>query len=294
MIVFLSTGRCGTQWLTGTLRELYPAVWVEHEPVGPLYRPRRCFRCYEDPETVLEVPAVARHLEEVERAGGTYVETGWPVFAALPLLARMLPDRLRIVHLTRHPVPTALSHLAHSSYAGSPRDDQYTRLATLGPWDPGVFQPQYAEWWEAMTPYEKCLFWWTEVSLFGLEVPRRLSGIPFLRISSEDLLAGRKGTIERLLGFIGLGRDPRWRARTSQVVDRWHHQAEELADPRLVRRHRLTCWAAAQLGYDAGDLDLSSLHARYQGRPDPGLDRFGRFMDDEGSASRQAVPDRGA
>lgn len=63
-------------------------------------------------------------------------------------------------------MPRALSHLAHGSYAGSPRDDAYTRLATLGPHDPGVFQSHYVAVWDRLSAYEKCL------------LAARYSGIP--------------------------------------------------------------------------------------------------------------------
>src|SRR5438270_2544949 len=158
IVMVLSTGRCGTRWLTAGLRELHPEVETEHEPIGPLYQPRRYFRRYEHPEAILEVPEVAAHLEWVERRRVPYVETGWPLFTALPPLAARVPERLRIIHLTRHPVPTALSHLADNSYADGARDDAYTRLATLGPNDSNVYQPEYATIWDELSPYEKCLF----------------------------------------------------------------------------------------------------------------------------------------
>src|SRR3954447_12270529 len=190
-VMFLSTGRCGTQWLTTTLEELYGyEVMVEHEPVGPLYSPRHFFRNYANPGAVLAVPEVRRHVERIGALDVPYIETGWPLFAALPLFAAMFGDELRVIHLTRHPVPSALSHLAHNSYAGSPRDDAYTRLATLGAHDAGVFQADYVERWDHLTPYEKCLFWITEVGMFGLEFERRFPYVQFLRVQSERLLAG--------------------------------------------------------------------------------------------------------
>src|SRR3954451_5339589 len=202
VVVFLSTGRCGTQWLADALSNLYPdRIAVEHEPLGPLYRPRSFFRSYAQPRRILEVPEVAAHVERIERER-RYVETGWPVFAVLPLLAERFGERLRVVHLTRHPVPAALSHLAHSSYAGSPRDDAYTRLATLAPSDPNVFHPEYSERWHDLSAYEKCLFWWTEVSLFGLEFPERVPAVPFMRARSEDLLGGDRAALERLIDFM--------------------------------------------------------------------------------------------
>jgi hypothetical protein len=282
-VVFLSTGRCGTQWLTAGLRELHPELDVEHEPIGPLYRPRLYFRRYADPESILSVPEVAEHVARIAGGPRPYVETGWPLFPVLPLLAQRIPERLRIVHLTRHPVPSALSHLAHSSYAGSPRDDAYTRWATLGPGDAGVFQPAYAARWERLSPYERCLFWWTEVHLFALELPRRIPEVAFLRVRAERLLAGERSEIERLLTFMGLPWRSGWLAHAERMVDRWHHHTDQDVDPLAVRRHARTVEVAGELGYDIGALDVVALEARYRGEPDLGLDRLGRY--EERSAS---------
>jgi hypothetical protein len=276
VIAFLSTGRCGTQWLTAGLRELHPEIEAEHEPIGPLYKPRQYFRRYADAEALLEEPEVARHLERIEHARRPYTETGWPLFPALPLLARRLPRRLRIVHLTRHPVPSAMSHLAHSSYAGSPREDAYTRWATLGPADARVFQPHYAAAWARLSPYEKCLFWWTEVHLFALELRGRLEHVPFLKVQAEKLLSGERAELERLLAFMGLHWRSGWVAHAERTVDRWHHHTDQHVDPLLARRHRRTVEVASALGYDLDSLDVSALEDRYRGAPDPGLDRIGR------------------
>jgi hypothetical protein len=275
--MFLSTGRCGTQWLTAGLRELYPDIEVEHEPIGPLYAPRRYFRRYNEPEAILQVAEVRAHVERIERCRTLYVETGWPLFPVLPTLARRVPDRLRIVHLTRHPIPTALSHLAHNSYAGSARDDAYTRLATLGPTDRNVFQPQYAELWPELSPYEKCLFWWTEVNLLGLELPERLERIPSLRVTSERILGGERAELEPLLEFMQLDWNEHWLALADRTVDRWHHHTDLDVDAEAIHRHPVGVETARVLGYQLGDVDIDALRARYQGEPDPGLDRIDRF-----------------
>jgi hypothetical protein len=277
-IAVLSTGRCGTQWLTETLRELYPdQLVVEHEPIGPLYSPRRFFRIYERPEAVLEVPEVRAHVEAVAALDKPYAETGWPIFAALPLLASRLGPELRVIHLTRHPVPTALSHLSHNSYAGSAREDAYTRLATLGPRDPNVFQPEYADRWDELTPYEKCLFWVTEVGMFGLEFERLFPQVPFVRIKSEQMLAGDEPTLRALVAQLDLDWDERWVERTGKRVDRWNHRTHLHVDPLLIERHPAALSTATQLGYAVAAVDLDALRARYRGEPDPGLDRIGRF-----------------
>jgi hypothetical protein len=289
--MFLTTGRCGTQWLTATLAELYPHVRVEHEPIGPRYAPRRHFRRWEDPERILEEPAVAVHLQGILSETADYVETGWPLFPALPYLARKVPERLRVVHLTRHPVPTSLSHLAHSSYAGSLRDDPFTHLATLAPTDERVFQPDYAAHWEPLTPYEKCLYWWTEVNLFGLEFAERVPQIPLLRVAAEPLLAGAPEVRAGLLSFLGLPDHPGWTAAGKRVIDRWQHHTDQPVEPELVARHKRTVQTATALGYDALRFDAQALRERYAGLPDPGADRFGRYDSPDQGDSTPLVPE---
>lgn len=291
LTMFLTTGRCGTQWLTATLAELYPRLRVEHEPIGPLYAPRRHFRRWEDPERVLAEPAVALHLQRILSQETDYVETGWPLFPALPYLARAAPERLRVVHLTRHPVPTALSHMAHSTYAGSPRDDPFTRLATLAPTDERVFQADYRARWEMLTPYEKCLYWWTEVNLFGLEFAEHAPHIPLLRVAAEPLLAGAPDVREGLLTFLGLSDHPGLTAAGQRVIDRWRHHTDQPVEPELVARHPRTLQTAAALGYDALDYDARALRERYAGTPDPGADRFGRYDPRGGARSRTVGPE---
>lgn len=272
--MFLGTGRCGTQWLTAGLRALYSGIDVEHEPIGPLYQPRRFFRSYRDPEAMLRVSAIHSHVRRIEGCRRLYVETGWPLFPILPLLCQRVPERLRIVHLTRHPVPTALSHLAHQSYAGSPRDDAYTRLATLGPEDPGVFETAYMDPWDTLHPYEKCLFWWNEVHRFGLELPQRFPRVPFLRVKSEAILSGRRPHLEQMLEFMQLSWVPSWTDRASKVIDRWHHHTDADVDPSDVFSHGSVLETADRLGYEMRSLDAEALLARYRGTPDPGLDRW--------------------
>ena len=75
VVVFLSMGRCGTQWLAATFAELYgESAEVEHEPLNARYWPRRFFRSFANAEAILELPQVAAHVERVARSD-YYVET---------------------------------------------------------------------------------------------------------------------------------------------------------------------------------------------------------------------------
>ncbi len=274
VFLFISTGRCGTQWLASHLADIYGArAEVTHEPLGPLYRPRQFFRCYEDTSAMAATPEISQHLSRVEavQRDRLYVETGWPLFAAIPLFVERFGTRLALVHLTRHPVPTSISHMVHQCYGGSPRDDGYTRLASLDPGCPGVFQPHYAAGWSAMSPYEKCLFWWTEVHLYGLQIESRYPQIPFLRCKSEDILRGDTAAIGRLARLLDIGSGEELASRTEQRVDRWNHQTQLDFEWRQIFDHPRTLQVAETLGYQADAVEDERLEERYVGPPHLGL-----------------------
>jgi hypothetical protein len=267
VVAFLSTGRCGTQWLASGFGTNHPELEVEHEPIGALYKPRRYFRRYEDPAAMLAEPEIRNHFARLEATSRPYVETGWPMFAALPLFAQRFPNQLRVVHVTRHPVPCAISHLSHQSYAGSWRRSPITRWGTLGPTDRNVFHPEYASRWKELSPYEKCLFFWTEVNLYGLEFPKRFPSVPFLRVRSEDLLAGDRSALEQMLNFLDLPWTDGWLEHTGKSVDKWHFHTDQEMDPTEVLRHQSTLHTAQEFGYDFSQLDTDELQARYIGEP---------------------------
>jgi hypothetical protein len=140
-----------------------------------------------------------------------------------------------------------------------------------------VFGREYAGRWRTLSAYEKCLFWWTEVHQFALELPKRVPEVRVHRVESERLLAGERAVVEGLLDFMGLSWHEGWIAHSHRMVDLWHHHTAHNVDPLVVRRHPRTVAVAAKLGYDLDSLDVAALEARYRGHPDQGLDRIGRF-----------------
>lgn len=267
LVLFLSTGRCGTQWLATNLGDVYDDLaTVTHEPIGPEYRCREFFRAYDRLDEMAAVPEIDAHLEEVAAVlrSRTYIETGWPVFSAIPLFAQRFGSRLRIVHLTRHPVPTAISHMAHKTYGGSPRVDGYTQLAALDAFCPRVFQPELGARWDELTPYEKTLFWWTEVHLYAEELQQRYPAMPLHRVRAEDVLQGDEVALQQLCAFLGLPFRAELAQRTSKRVDAWHHRTETDYDWRKVFEHPATLATARRLGYDLASVDEHALATRYR------------------------------
>ena len=246
---FISTGRCGTQWVHRTLEDAFPdEAVVTHEPIQAAYRPRRFLRAGARLTALLDDPAVANHVAMIQRVlqlGKIYVEVGWPCYAALPLLARELGGRVNFVHLVRDPVPTALSLATHAVYD---RDDWIAEGA-ISPFDEGVIQKDLAPLWSEMTMYEKCLFWWTEINRYGLELQREHPEIRYLRVRYEDLFApGEPDALRRLVSHCGLPFvDQLARSRT-QRVDRFQQEGAA-TDWNLIFRYPRTVSLARELGY---------------------------------------------
>src|ERR1051325_8576039 len=184
----------------------------------------------EDPDPDLAA-FIDEHVADVERvlAVRDYVECGHPLWSSLPYLLRRFAGRARVIHLVRHPVPTALSWLTHTAYI-EPFAKHVPVKVLLSPFDRGVHYASYRERWPSLTPYEKSLFYWLEVNAFGLRVEQQTSA-PWLPVRFEALVRG--DALPRVLEFAGArGRD----AATPGMVDRFHYIADPV-DPRLIEQH---------------------------------------------------------
>lgn len=194
----MSTGRCSTQFLAHTLESLGTDVTVEHEPIGPQYRPRLVYR---KPGKLFDtlgrhVP-IQRKLIEIEDqvAGGRrYVDVGWPTFAWLDYLAGRFGAAFEFVHLVRNPFPTAASLLTHGFF--SDRKGLRAKTGVIHGTDRNVLYPQFAADYDAFTPYEKALYHWLEVNacILGAHGKPGFRGL----FRFEDLFSGDATELERL------------------------------------------------------------------------------------------------
>jgi len=260
-IFFLSTGRCGTQWLQKTLAAAYPdTAVVTHEPVRGAYDPKLYLRAYDKLDELLSSEEVSKHFSFIREIlkSKTYIETGWPCYPALPLIMDQLDGTVRIVHLVRHPVYVALSLATHKVYE---RQDWISRSA-ISPFDRGVVQKELADVWAKMGMYEKCLFWWTEINLYALELKERRPDIEFSLVRYEDLFGPETQTLEDLIRFMNLAYDPSIQESRLKNVDRYHWKSPP-ADWELIFKYAQTVALAEQFGYDFNDLSPSQIATRY-------------------------------
>lgn len=115
---FLSTGRCGTQWIAANLlgASAENAV-IEHEPLHDRYYPR-LMRDSNDPEKTGNSPEILSHCEKIEEIlkEKSYIECGWPAWGAVPNLLKRFEGRINIVHFVRYPLPAACSWISHRAF----------------------------------------------------------------------------------------------------------------------------------------------------------------------------------
>lgn len=259
----LSTGRCGTQWLATTLREVYgDEIAVRHEPIDDEYRSRE----RTPDEAWADLPGALReHIDRVDaiRADRPYVETGFPCWSSLPHLVDALDGAVQILHLTRPPVPTARSWVRRDAYR-PPLLPHETERVLLAPTDPAARLDVGPARWAQMAPFEKALYFWAEVHAFGVDLflDDAQSGVgadelpsldvPWLRVSTEALFDG-KG-LERVRAFLDLPRRDGlldWRTRR---VDDFASGPAGPVDDRLVDAHPYVGVVAERLGVPAGRL----------------------------------------
>jgi hypothetical protein len=263
---FITTARSGTQWLYAALQAAYSDLLaVEHEPIRYAYAPKRCLRNPAALAALRVEPVVRQHLDRIHEVlrHKSYVEVGFPAFAAAPLLAEEFGTRLRLVQLVRHPVRVAASVVTHQWFDPGQRDDIQADIAPT-PTDSGVRLKHYRDQWAHMSPFEKALFYWGEVHLYGLEVRDQLPAVPFLQLTFEDLVA-QHAAHQRLVAFLDVPYRPAWSAAPARRVDKYRWITAHTIDFSDVYKHPEIVALAERFGYDVGDIQKRSFMMRYRG-----------------------------
>lgn len=262
---FITTARSGTQSLHAALQTAYSDLLVaEHEPIRYAYAPKQCLR---DPAALAALrikPVVRQHLDHIHEVlrHKSYVEVGFPAFAMAPLLAEEFGTRLRLVQLVRHPVRVAASLVTHQWF-DPVRDDIQTNIVPA-PTDPGVHLKHYRDRWPHMSPFEKALFYWSEVHLYGLEVRDALPSVPFLQLTFEDLMT-QTAAHERLVAFLNVPYRSEWSKALARRIDKHRRTTVDTIDLADVYKHPEIIALAERFGYNVGDIQNRSFMMRYRG-----------------------------
>ncbi len=263
-VFVLSTGRCGTQWLARFLGlNLGERATVTHEPIHAAWSPREMLGA-RDPGNLpprLREP-IDRHLQSIRDVlrGRTYVECGYPLWSAVPFLIETFAP-VRIMHLVRHPVPTAWSWLTHRAFC-PPLLPHIAEKTLLSPFDGGVQFPEYRRRWSAMSPFEKSLYYWLEVIAFELHL-RAAGTTTWLTLTFDEMFGGEAQ--RRILEFVTASKFESG-PESLGSIDEQHALTEQQVDPREIENHPAVMRVAAELGFDPLSFDVQRLRERYDAR----------------------------
>ena len=83
----------------------------------------------------------------------------------VPALYEMLGDHLRVLVLHRHPVSVAASHAIKGHYTKN-----RSQAWAISPMHNRVKFPEFQDRWSTMSPFEKCLYRWLEITESGFEI----------------------------------------------------------------------------------------------------------------------------
>jgi hypothetical protein len=263
-VFFISTGRCGTQWFADKLSTHYQQ-WavVKHEPFQVEYKPRLYFNVYHRKKVADLSPAIESHLGFITDTiqDLNYIETGWPVYGALPFIISRLQRQVKIVHLYRHPLKVAASLAAHKVYSRG----EWTQAVSISPSDYGVVQ-NYLEGqrWNTMSEFEKCLFWYTEINHFALTLKRTFSSVPWLSIRFEDVFCENGGNeLAKLLDFLALPEKERFINERTEKTDRYALKIEKMPEIHSFEKYPKVVEQMEQLGYQYNDRIDLEIRTRY-------------------------------
>ncbi len=281
---FIATARSGTQWLADAFRRVYQDVLVtEHEPIRYAYRPKTFLRAHDRLDELRALPEVSEHLQDIHGIleSKSYVEVGFPCYAMAPLLVREFGERLRFVHLLRHPVRVAASVVTHGWYQAHRTDTLHADLAP-DPMDPGVVQTGYRDRWDDLSAYEKGLFYWTEVHLYGREVHETYPDVPLLTLKFEDIV-NPPAALQRLTRFLDLDYRVELADGVGTRVDRYQQTTSVPIEWSEIAGHDVTLELAREFGYDTESVDGRQLTRRYAAKPEPslfvrGIRKLGRLV----------------
>ncbi len=186
-------------------------------------------------------------------------------------MADRFRGRVRIIHLTRHPVTTRCSWLTHAAFQ-SPILPHIPEKILLSPFDEGIRFTEYQQTWATLSPFEKCLFYWSEVHAFALDLQSRLD-VPWLRLRYEDLFDS--DGLERLVDFLELPHRAGIFSQRTALVDNHRFLSNVWQDWQVIDKHPRVTAIAQQLGYNLVGIKEAALRRRYLASP--GLTAEGFF-----------------
>lgn len=187
-VFVLSTGRCGTQWLTKTLRMLFPDWQIVHEPLSFNYRPdlntETSPLAYNEALILQHLSAVQQRLDQ----GQGYIETGFPCWRHIQWFKQQLSGKVKVIHIHRDPVDTVGSLLKINAFV-PPYLPQLPLKNLFLPHPGHGYLAQWQPLWQQLNPAEKNLWYWSEVQASALQLRDAWPEDDWLELRFEQLFS---------------------------------------------------------------------------------------------------------
>ena len=192
-VFVLSTGRCGTKWLTELLRQ-DQRVWVNHSDYPELVRHSRlAYEQYEEsPRVFQEIIRATRdgYILDAHRRNRVYIETNNRITFFAYAIRAVYPEA-RFIHLIRHPGDFVRSGIRREWYHGERHDVGRIR---------NVCNPVE---WETMTDIERIAWLWNETNQYIEDFLVTLDNPDiFLKVKAEEMFSDVEIGV-RICEFVG-------------------------------------------------------------------------------------------
>ncbi|MFH5805528.1 hypothetical protein [Alienimonas sp. DA493] len=266
--VTVSTGRCGTTYLAETFELSFPDATIAHESLHPnVAKPAVYHRAYDARafEPMLAEPGVRAVLNDWRDASerAPVFEAGWTMSALVPGLRQEYGDQLRALIVHRHPVQVAASFavMGHYSLNKSP-------AWAITPFHDRVLYPQFADRWDGMSPFERSLYRWLEITAYGLELPKRFPDLSTLTVTADEIFRSPE-TLDRIAEFAGLpARKEIPQSPRKNVFRQNDVEVRPIGDEwERYDRHPEVVSLGRELGYDMSRDHLRDIVRKYQMPP---------------------------
>ena len=185
----LSTGRCGTQWLSHVIQKHFAdQVICTHEPIDHAYHGREHLGHHNIEDFLAKASdALSEHIAYIKEVLLTsdYIETGHTCWSVIQYFQEIFRGQIKVVWITRHPMTLAKSWMTHGVYA-KPILPHESEKVFLLPSDKSVAFASYQSKWDDMNQIEKILYYWLEVNTHAYRLLRD-TDIDHVVVKFEDL-----------------------------------------------------------------------------------------------------------
>lgn len=271
LILFINAGRSGSSYLYNIFSNyLAQEYYSSHESLkSNITLPKVNNRAYTKTEVdkiLKENPSIDDWIIKVREQllEKTVIEFGWTFAHLAPVLAHLFPNQFKVILLHRNPVFFAASRATMGNYYHNSFYNDKSH--EISPFDDNSSIKYYKDKWNSMTPFEKCMYWWYNIALEGLEFSEYFPAVPFLIIKSEDIFNNKK-ELEKIIEFVGQNTNllPDVINVGQNLLIARTYESFPLNDSwQSYKKHPKIIELAIQLGHEFNDQVISNKMSKYQ------------------------------